>query len=63
MARVCRRTGKEQFTRRQARAVLVGVVMARNRGNVTRRERRIYKCPLCGWWHLTSSPDRQKGTA
>ncbi|MGL5824841.1 MAG: hypothetical protein ACRCYU_08490 [Nocardioides sp.] len=49
-------TGKRKYdTDRDAR---VGAVVGRNRGRNHRRETRIYVCPACGGWHLTSAPER-----
>lgn len=53
-------TGKKRFvTEAYARAQLVGAIMAANRGNANRHERRAYKCPICHGWHLTSKPERK----
>lgn len=49
------KTGKRRFATDQlARAELVGALIAKNRGKNQRRERRIYECPACRGWHLTS---------
>lgn len=58
-------TGKNKYrTRGLAQAELVGTVIAKNRGDQRRHERRVYECPMCFGWHLTSQPDRaQKGGA
>lgn len=48
-------SGKRRFaTEQYARAQLVGALIAKNRGKNQRRETRIYQCPLCEGWHLTS---------
>lgn len=44
---------------RTARAELVSTVIARNAGKVKRHETRVYECPLCEGWHLTSRPERK----
>ena len=36
--------------------LLVGTVVARNRGRARRKEQRAYQCPYCGSWHLTKTP-------
>lgn len=53
-------SGKQRYaTEAYARAQLVGAIMAANRGSKTRREIRVYHCPLCKGWHLTSKPERK----
>lgn len=53
-------TGKHKYaTEHEARVELVGMVVARNRGKVQRRERRVYRCPACGGWHATSAEYRR----
>lgn len=53
-------SGKVRYvTEQYARAQLVGVLISANRGNGKRHERRIYECPICHGWHLTSKPDRK----
>lgn len=53
-------TGKRRFvTEAYARAELVGAIIRRNRGNVKRQEQRVYPCPLCKGYHLTSKPERK----
>lgn len=34
-----------------------------DRSRPNRRESRVYPCPLCGGWHLTSQPFRAAGSA
>ncbi len=41
-------------TERDARIALVGAVVSFNRGNNQRKERRLYQCPTCQRFHLTS---------
>lgn len=38
-----------------ARLCLLHIIQSRSPG-VTQRERTVYQCPACGWWHLTSQP-------
>lgn len=49
-------TGKRKYrTERDARTALVGAIVARNSGKHRRKEVRIYECPVCVHWHLTSA--------
>lgn len=41
---------------RDARVALVATIIERNRGRNQRKERRVYQCPICHRWHLTSQP-------
>ena len=43
-------------TEAEARTELVGTNIARNMGKAKRQECRVYECPACGHWHLTSQP-------
>ncbi len=43
-------------TERDARVALVEAIIAKNRGRNQRKERRVYECPICHRWHLTSQP-------
>ena len=53
-------SGKRPYpTERDARVELVGAGVDRNRGRCHRKECRVYECPLCGWFHLTSKPERK----
>jgi len=53
-------TGKRGFlTEHDARCELVGACVDRNRGRNHRKEVRVYECPLCGAYHLTSKPERK----
>ncbi len=53
-------TGKVRYaTEAYARAQLVGAIMAANRGNAKRHEQRVYPCPQCNGFHLTSKPNRK----
>lgn len=53
-------SGKIRYaTEQYARAQLVGAIMAANRGNAKRHEQRVYPCPLCHGFHLTSKPERK----
>lgn len=54
-------TGKRKLDKHEAKVALVGAVVAHNRGDNHRQERRAYECPLCGWWHLTSRPRMSVG--
>ena len=57
MSYLCRSTGKRVYpTERRARVELVGAVVAFNGGRRHRREQRVYQCPSCKGWHLTSKP-------
>jgi hypothetical protein len=48
-------SGKVRYvTEQYARAQLVGAIMSANRGNAKRHESRVYQCPLCHGFHLTS---------
>lgn len=40
------------FVREDAELALAGIDQHQPR----RRERRVYQCPICGGWHLTSQP-------
>lgn len=52
-------TGKVRYaTEQYARAQLVGAIIRRNRGNAKRQEQRVYPCPVCHGFHLTSKPSR-----
>ena len=52
-------TGKTKYaTEHEAQVELVGCVIGKNRGKNQRRERRVYLCPACSAYHLTSSPER-----
>lgn len=56
-ARCWCKTGKVRYaTDRDARAELVARVMDRNRGRSQRQEARVYQCPKCDGFHLTSKP-------
>jgi hypothetical protein len=49
--------GKRRFpTHEQAQMALVEAILRRNRGSPNRSECRLYHCPLCKGWHLTSRP-------
>lgn len=48
---------------RDAQVALASTVVARNVGSSRRHECRWYECPLCGGWHLTSSPARAEGAS
>lgn len=51
----CHATGKARYPKEyDARVALVSCIVARNRGKHERREARIYHCPVCNGWHLTS---------
>lgn len=39
---------------RRARTALVGAIIHKNLGRNHRKEQRVYKCPICNYWHLTS---------
>jgi hypothetical protein len=55
-------TGKVRHTRR-ADAMHALVTIRRQRGarlQVMACERRVYKCPHCDGWHLTSKPSREE---
>lgn len=48
-------TGKLRWaTEARAKAMLVGSIIAQNRGSATRHEQRIYQCEKCQGFHLTS---------
>jgi len=50
-------TGKTRYrTEQEARTELVGCLVAKNAGRNQRKEVRVYGCPLCGAFHLTSKP-------
>jgi len=49
------RCAKRAFSRKQA---LTARASSLNTGKAAFL--RIYKCPRCGWWHLTHKPDRRK---
>ena len=49
--------GKIRYeTEQRARVELVGTIVAFNRGKGRRKECRVYLCPRCHGWHLTSQP-------
>lgn len=56
VARGCHKMGYP--TEYAARVELVGTVVSRNKGKNQRHECRVYECPTCGNWHLTSQPYR-----
>lgn len=46
--RVC--LGKEPFdTHSAATGAMYGLI---NDGQATRRDMKVYRCPLCGWFHI-----------
>jgi len=50
-------SGKRKYaTESQARTELVGALVGANSGDGKRHEKRVYECPACGHWHLTSKP-------
>lgn len=52
-------TGKVKYrNEHDARVGLVGAVIGKNRGDQRRHERRVYECPHCAGWHLTSAAYR-----
>lgn len=54
-------TGKVRYRdEHQAKAELVGLVIARNLGHANRQERRIYPCDRCHGWHTTSKPKKPR---
>ena len=49
--------GKRKYAAEsQARTELVGALLGRNSGDGKRHEKRVYECPACAHWHLTSKP-------
>lgn len=55
-------TRKRRYeTEREARVELVGTIVSRNSGRTRRHETRVYSCPLCGGWHLTSLTEPPEG--
>jgi RNase P subunit RPR2 len=53
----CCGSGKLRYPdEKAARVGLVGAIVGRNRGKNQRRECRVYACPACFGWHLTSTP-------
>lgn len=58
--RVCPRSGKLCHTRRGALRALVSVLNRRRRGLPGPASMgRVYRCPHCGRWHITSRGDRK----
>ena len=53
-------TGKRKLTEHDAQCELVGAAVDRNRGRNHRKERRAYTCPICGFMHLTSKPEKTR---
>lgn len=51
-AHLCHDSGKVIYTKREALAILNFI--KRSRGVKHRKEKRIYHCPNCNMWHLTS---------
>lgn len=51
----CEKTGKLRFDHNTAQGALRDAKRRHSKGNPFRRECRIYKCPECGDWHLTSA--------
>ena len=49
-------TGKRTYRKKDAQTA----VNARNKGTtgrkVSEKRLRMYQCPLCGFWHLSSNP-------
>jgi hypothetical protein len=41
-------------TERDARVALVDAIIRKNMGRNQRKECRVYECPTCHRWHLTS---------
>ena len=65
MAKVCRRTGKQNHrSEGAARAALARI--AAEPPSTKRRHVKVetdfYKCLFCPYWHLTSQPQNQKRT-
>ncbi len=51
--------GKRAYRHRLiAERALASCLLARANGKTGRAEQRIYHCPDCGMWHLTSKPER-----
>ena len=48
---------KVRFTRFEAQLALYKAKRSKSRN---RRECRYYKCDQCGWYHLTSQPDKMR---
>jgi len=49
-------TGKVQYSKRiYALIALAQIQDAREPGH---QEKRVYRCPICKWWHLTSQDQR-----
>lgn len=52
---ICDLSGKRRYRdQSQARDALGVAAWQRATGNRRRRECRVYRCPACGGWHLTS---------
>jgi hypothetical protein len=56
---ICPVEGKRVFDKREAIRVLHRSANHRRDGDGRRQERRVYQCPDCDGWHLTSAPPRQ----
>jgi hypothetical protein len=54
----CIFSGKIQFPTKAEDDAEIKVCRAKAPINPRRREKRCYRCPHCGAWHLTSRPKR-----
>lgn len=59
-ARHCPSGKRRYLDEHEARCELVGAFIGRNRGHAERRECRVYLCPRCAGFHLTSKPYRAR---
>lgn len=45
---------KQRFRDEIAAKLALAVIRRKGKGSRPKTERRAYRCPLCGGWHLTS---------
>ena len=54
-------TGKRCLSRREACETIADAKRYNHCGHKKRIPKRAYRCPICGTWHTTSQPVRDKG--
>lgn len=57
----CNKTGKVRYRNEKDATMTLKLLQSYNHsGNEARQEKRVYICPKCNGWHLTSSKERNR---